>query len=212
MPFAREFHRMLREDGSLVINLGGSWQKGQPVRSLYQFQLLLELCKSFHLAQDFYWFNSARLPGPAEWVTVRRVRAKDAVELLLWLSKTPNPKADNRRILKPYSQSMKKLLESGDYNSGSRPSGHNISEVFATDNNGAIPPNFILCGNTDSNSHYMCRCRETGVAPHPARFPRAIPELFINFLTDEGDTVLDPFTGSCLTGEVAEDLRPGQRG
>ena len=42
MPFARELHRVVSRDGSVVLNLGGSWSKGRPTRSLYQFELLLE--------------------------------------------------------------------------------------------------------------------------------------------------------------------------
>lgn len=206
MPFVHELHRVLCEDGSLVVNIGGSWNKGQPTRSVYPYALMMQMTEVFHLAQDLYWFNSAQLPTPAEWVAVQRVRLKDAVEFLWWFSKTPYPKADNSCILKPYSKSMKKLLQRGDYNDGPRPSGHDISQGFATDNNGAIRPNFLLCGNTASNGLYMRRCRELGIRPHPARFPKPIPDLFVRFLTDEGDLVLDPFAGSCLTGAVAEAL------
>ncbi len=99
--FVPGFHRVLRDDGSLVIDIGGSWAKGLPIRSLYRYELLLRLCETFHLAQDLYWFNPARLPSPAEWVTVRRIRVKDAVDMVWWLSKTPYPKADNRRVLRP---------------------------------------------------------------------------------------------------------------
>jgi site-specific DNA-methyltransferase (cytosine-N4-specific) len=42
--------------------------------------------------------------------------------------------------------------------------------------------------------------------PHPARFPAELPEFFIRMLTNEGDLVIDPFAGSCVTGEVCERL------
>ena len=101
--FAVEFKRILRDDGSLVIDIGGTWKEGQPTRSLYHFELLIALCKTlgFHLAQEFYWFNPAKLPSPAEWVTVRRIRVKDTVNTIWWLSKTPYPKADNNKVLRP---------------------------------------------------------------------------------------------------------------
>ena len=105
MQFAKEFHRLLRSDGSLVVDLGGSWQSGKPTRSLYHFELLLSLCKQthFHLAQEFFWYNPAKLPSPAEWVTVRKIRVKDAVNCIWWLSKTPHPKANNQKVLTEYS-------------------------------------------------------------------------------------------------------------
>jgi len=207
LGYASEFRRVLRNDGSLVINVGGSWCPGQPVRSLCHFEILIALVKEcgFHLAQEFYWFNPAKLPAPAEWVTVRRIRVKDAVECLWWLSKTTKPKADNRRILSPYSEDMKRLLKRG-YRPKERPSGHHITHKF-TEQEGSIPPNVLTLGNNDSNGYYLRRCAEEGIKPHPARFPVQMPEHFLKFLTDEGDLVLDPFAGSCTTGQAAEKLR-----
>jgi len=205
--FAREFYRVLKPTGSLVIDIGGSWIPGQPTRSLYHFELLIMLCRklSFHLAQEFYWWNPSKLPTPAEWVNIRRIRVKDAVNIVFWLSKTPWPKASNRRVLTPYSDSMQDLLENG-YQAKLRPSGHDISEKFQVDNGGAIPPNLLAVPNTESNSYYLRYCRERNIKPHPARFPARLPEFFIRMLTDVDDFVLDPFAGSCVTGEVCEKL------
>ena len=208
LPFAYEFKRVLTENGSFVLDLGGAYLPGNPVRSIYQYELLVRLCKEvgFFLAQEFYHYNPARLPTPAEWVTIRRIRVKDSVNVVWWLSKTPNPQADNRKVLKPYSQSMQKLLKNG-YKAKIRPSGHDISDKFQKDNQGAIPPNLLEIANTESNSVYFRRCKAAGIKPHPARFPQGFAEFFIKFLTDEGDLVLDPFAGSNTTGFVAETLQ-----
>jgi site-specific DNA-methyltransferase (cytosine-N4-specific) len=165
------------------------------------------LCEEygFHLAQDFYWWNPAKLPTPAEWVTVRRLRVKDAINTIWWLSKTPWPKASNRRVLQPYSPSMKELLKKG-YKAKKRPSGHDISDKFSINNGAAIPPNLIALPNTESNGAYQRYCQEHGLPLHPARYPAELPEYFIRMLTDQGDLVVDPFGGSCVTGEVAERL------
>ena len=207
-PFAGQFRRVLKQSGSLVIDIGGAWIPGQPTRSLYHFKLLLMLCEEFgfHLAQEFYWWNPSKLPSPAEWVNVRRIRVKDAVNTVWWLSLSPWPKASNRRVLQPYSTSMKDLLEKG-YKAKKRPSGHDISENFAVNNGAAIPPNLIAIPNTESNSFYLRYCQANDIKAHPARFPSALPEYFIRMLTDQGDLVFDPFSGSCVTGEVAERLK-----
>jgi len=207
LPFAREFKRLLADDGSLIVDLGGAYLPGRPVRSIYQFELLVRLCKEigFFLAQEFYHYNPSRLPAPAEWVNVRRIRVKDSINIVWWLSPTGEPKADNRRVLKPYSRSMEELLKNG-YRAKLRPSGHDISDKFSKDNRGAIPPNLLELANTESNSSYLRRCREAGIKPHPARFPIGFPEFFIEFTTDPGDTVLDPFAGSNTTGAAAEKL------
>jgi len=206
-PFAKEFFRVLKPDGSFVLNIGGGWEKGTPTRSLYQFDLLLYLCKElkFHLAEEFIWYKPAALPTPAEWVTIRRIRVKDSIEYVWWLSKKPFPKADNRNVLQPYSESMKQLLING-YTPKERPSGHKISKKFKIDNKGSIPPNVLIFSNTESNSHYLRMCKKNDVKPHPARFPAKLPEFFIKFLTNKGDVVFDPFAGSNVTGEVAERL------
>jgi site-specific DNA-methyltransferase (cytosine-N4-specific) len=206
-PFAEGFSRVLKDDGSLVIDIGGAWKPGLPTRSLYHFQLLIMLCEEygFHLCLEHYSWNPAKLPTPAEWVNVRRVRVKDAVNCVWWLSKTPWPKASNRRILAPYSSSMRSLLKNG-YQAKVRPSGHAISEKFGRDNGGSVPPNLLAIANTESNGTYQDYCRKRGLDIHPARFPAALPEYFIRMTTDPGDFVLDPFGGSCVTGMVAERL------
>jgi site-specific DNA-methyltransferase (cytosine-N4-specific) len=207
-PFAKQFHRVLKDSGSLVIDVGGAWKPGSPVRSLYHFKLLIMLCEEFgfHLAQEFYWWNPSKLPSPAEWVNIRRVRVKDAINTIWWLSKTVWPRASNRRVLQPYSPSMHTLLAKG-YKAKLRPSGHDISKKFSINNGAAIPPNLIAIPNTESNSAYMRYCQENKIKTHPARFPTSLPEYFIRMLTDKGDLVLDPFAGSCVTGEVAERLK-----
>lgn len=206
--FGSQFHRILRDSGSLVIDIGGAWNKSQPTRSLYHFELLIMLCKEFgfHLAQEYYWWNPSKLPTPAEWVNIRRIRVKDAINCVWWLSKTPWPKANNRRVLVPYSESMKGLIKNG-YKAKMRPSGHDISEKFGINNGAAIPPNLIAIPNTESNSAYLTKCAQNGIKPHPARFPVELPEYFIRMLTDVGDVVIDPFGGSCVTGEACERLK-----
>jgi site-specific DNA-methyltransferase (cytosine-N4-specific) len=87
------------------------------------------------------------------------------------------------------------------------PSAHHISTKFNSRPKGAIPPNLLQIANTESNSRYLRACRQTGLKPHPARYPAGLPEFFIRMLTDEGDLVVDPFAGSNVTGEVCERLK-----
>jgi DNA modification methylase len=138
-------------------------------------------------------------------VTVRRLRVKDAINHVWWLAADPFVKADNRRVLRPYSDSMKGLLKNG-YKAQMRPSGHDISDKFQRDNSGSIPPNLFQFSNTESNSYYLRRCKDEGIKPHPARFPHSLPDFFISLLTDPGDLVLDPFAGSNVTGAAAESM------
>jgi site-specific DNA-methyltransferase (cytosine-N4-specific) len=225
IPFATEILRILKDDGSFVLNIGGSYNEGSPTRSLYHFHLLIALVENvgFHLAQECFWYNPAKMPMPAEWVTVRRIRIKDSVEYVWWFSKTPWPKANNLRVLREYSPDMIRLSRRG-VRPTVRPSGHVIKGSFdKIGAGGAIPPNVVenelpdelevpipetmlKFGNNAANDEYAKRTRESGLKMHPARFPAALPEFFIKLLTDEGDLVIDPFAGSNTTGIVAESL------
>lgn len=227
IPFGREVFRVLKESGSFVLDLGGAYRTGIPSRSLYNFRVLLAFCDEigFHLAEDFYWFNPAKLPSPIEWVNKRKIRAKDSINTVWWFSKIENPKADVKKVLEEYSERMKKLIEDPEkfYKPKKRPSGHDISAGFGKDNGGAIPSNLLSIPNTedsdgdissnllsipntDSNSSYFRFCKEFGLDRHPARFPSKLPSFFIKMLTDEGDVVLDIFGGSNTTGYAAEVL------
>lgn len=226
VPFAREIFRVLRDDGSFVLNIGGSYNEGTPTRSLYHFKLLIALVEEvgFHLAQECFWYNPAKMPMPAEWVTVRRIRIRDSVEYVWWFSKTPWPKAQNTRVLKEYSPDMIRLNRRG-VKPTVRPSGHVIRGSFDNVNaGGAIPSNVVegpppleetlppsetmlKFGNNAANDVYAKRTKELGLKMHPARFPAALPEFFIKLITEEGDIVIDPFAGSNTTGVVAEGLQ-----
>lgn len=215
--FGKEIFRILTPDGSLILNIGGSYNPGTPTRSLYHYKLLIELVDGigFSLAQECFWYNPAKMPVPAEWVTVRRIRLRDSVEYVWWLSKTPWPKANNRNVLRPYSKDMERLNRRG-LIAKVRPSGHNITSSFSeVAAGGSIPPNVVehdtpgemlRLGNNAANDAYTRRCKEAGRKIHPARFPAALPEFFLKLVTDEGDIVLDPFAGSNTTGAVAEGL------
>lgn len=208
--FGVQVQRVLKPTGSFVLDLGGAYERGKPVRSLYQWRVLLDFCDNigFRLAEEFYWHNPAKLPSPIEWVNKRKIRVKDSVNTVWWFSKGDWPKADTRKVLVPYSERMKKLIQNPEkfYTPKERPSGHDIGASFGTDNGGAIPPNLLQIPNSEATSSYIKRCKLLGRQAHPARFPAALPEFFINYLTDPGDLVVDIFSGSNTTGRVCENL------
>lgn len=235
--FAPLLRNMVTEDGSIVIEIGNAWMPGEPVMSTHVLEAFLRFLKKgdLHLCQEFIWYNPARLPSPIQWVNRDRVRVKDAFTRIWWMSPTTRPKADNRKVLREYSPSMRRLIKTGKYNAGARPSEHHIgAESFKTDNNGAIPPNvggaealpaldemvtptgfaeylketsnLLKAANTLSSDDYRTFCLSHGAPLHPARMPATLVEFFVKFLTDKGDTVLDPFAGSNTTGAVAQSL------
>lgn len=123
--------------------------------------------------------------------------------------KSDFPKAVVRKVLAPYPDRMKKLIEDAEsfYTPKKRPSGHDIGSGFGKNNGDAIPSNLLSIPNTYSNSSYLRLCKELGLERHPARFPSELTAFFIKMLTDEEDVVLDIFGGSNTTGFTAEALK-----
>ncbi|WP_422860657.1 DNA-methyltransferase [Flagellimonas sp. S174] len=224
------FSELLTDDGSIIIEIGNSWEPERPVQSLLHLECLMGMVKhpkaNLRLIQEFICYNPSKLPSPAQWVTVNRLRTVDSYTHIWWIAKSDFPKADNSKVLRPYSKSMKTLLKKQDYNSGKRPSEHNISKSgFLKDHGGSISHNFfemepldenrdvrlphsvLSFSNTSSNDYFLSKCREKNITPHPARMSGGLVNFFIEFLTDEGDIVLDPFGGSNTTGYCAEKLK-----
>jgi len=209
MRIAETWPRKMKTDGSIVINLGDVMNSGEPTFSLYQERLLIRLEDDlgWKLAQRYAWYNTAKLPTPAQWVTVKRVRLKSSLEQIYWMAPNEMPYADNREVLVPYSDSMRSRLAAGGESGANRPSGHQMAKgAFSVDNGGAIGGNLLSMSNTSSNDSYQRGCREQGWKVHPARFPAGLPEHFIKLTTRPGDTVFDPFSGSFQTAEKAEAL------
>lgn len=212
---------LLADDGSIVIEIGNAWEAGSPVMSTLPLEALLAFKRAadLHLCQHVICHNPARLPSPAAWVTIRRIRLKDSFTHVWWMSRSKEPKANNRNVLKPYGREMKKLLRTQKYNAGERPSGHVISETgFLKDHGGSISANVVEFANDESpgsivkftgthwDAGYREYCKSLDLPAHPARMQASLAAFFIQFLTDVDDLVLDPFAGSNTTGAVAEEL------
>jgi len=215
---------LLTPDGSIVLEIGNAWVEGVPVMSTLPLEALLAFRKAanLHLCQHVICHNPARLPGPAAWVTVKRARLKDSYTHVWWMSRSHWPKADNRRVLAPYSADMKRLLQKKRYNAGRRPSGHVISQSgFLQDHGGAIsanvieldpraekiPADLLKFSGTTWEAPYREYCEKHKVPAHPARMQPGLAGFFIDFLTEPGDLVMDPFAGSNTTGATAEELK-----
>lgn len=226
------FSEMLTDDGSIVIEMGNGWEPKRPVQSFLPLKSLISFAENessgLRLIQQFVCYNPSRLPSPAQWVTVNRIRAVDSFTNVWWLAKSDYPKADNTKVLRPYSDSMINLLSKGEFNAGKRPSGHDISETgFLRDCGGSIAHNFLelesmdtkrkvrlpdpfnafSLSNSGSNDFFTRTCKERGIKKlHPARMQMGLAAFFISYLTDRNDWVLDPFAGSNTTGYAAARL------
>lgn len=114
------------------------------------------------------------------------------------------------KVLASHSDRMKEFIRNPERfiktDEAARPSGHVVQKSsWAKDNGGAIPPNVLQFPNSESNTQYLRYCKLIGTKSHPARFPIALPDFFIRFLTEPNDLVVDIFGGSNTTGRAAEN-------
>jgi DNA modification methylase len=209
-PKARQIKRVLNDSGSFILNI--SDKVVDNYQHLYAFELVIYLCRklSFHLVRDYIWYNPATPPNV--FSRGGYGRTKKSHEYCFWLAKGEEWTFNLDSIRKPYGKDMLKYLNGegkGDRNQNIRPSTHNFDcEKVWVDNGGSDPGSVIELGNTSSTDVFNRLCKERGIS-HPARFPERLPEFFILAGTNEGDLVLDPFSGSGTTCVSAK--RNGRR-
>lgn len=198
---------LLSEDGSIVMHLGDVHHRGMPATSHYieRFGIALSDQLGLYRMQPHYWHNPTRAPE-MEHCAKRRTFVRNGVEPLLWYSRSPIPKANNARVLKPYTDSGKKRLgRTG--TPALRPSGYDMGpQSWSRDNGGSIPTNIITASSGGGNDPYRRSCRAHGLPSHPAVMPLAVPTHFIKLTTEPGDLVGDFFAGSGSTAAAAEQL------
>tara|TARA_R110001583_G_scaffold190021_1_gene353904 strand:+ start:13137 stop:14318 length:1182 start_codon:yes stop_codon:yes gene_type:complete len=205
------WHPLLADTGSLVLNLGSVPVRNRPIQDPYIERLVLKLIDDldYRLVDRHFWHNPCKPPTPVKWVAVEKVRVKNSVEHLLWLSKTDHFKANNDNVRIPESPSTRKWREHAlrtGKGLGKRPGGSVAGRGYLKSNGTAIPT-VLHSMPHDANRPYRKACKEAGLKPHPAMAPQSLVEFFIKLTTDINDRVYDPMAGSLTTGAVAERLQ-----
>jgi site-specific DNA-methyltransferase (cytosine-N4-specific) len=207
--------RQLVPGGQIALNLGNdSFQTGLPSRSLYREKLTIALCERFGLSKmdELIWKQQTRAPGPVAWASKSRQQLNYQYEPILWLTNDPlKCRSDNRRVLQPHSEKHKKLMAQGGeqrdkvFTNGA----HRIrsGKSFSTVTAGKIPKNVLEFSHVDVNQRkYKAAAAALGLPIHGAPMPSGLAEFLIEFMTIEGDVVIDPFSGSCTTARACEKL------
>jgi site-specific DNA-methyltransferase (cytosine-N4-specific) len=209
MEHVSEIRPLLVNNGSMVINLGDVYNSGSPTISTYQEEFVVNLVKTgWNFCGRQTWHNPTK-PKTTPYVTKTRERLAIGTENLFWFSPSERPKADNRRVLVPYSDMfLEKLARGGEFRpgcqNGARQSSHGLR--YRTNNGGAIPQNIIVQMHESSNSPYIRHCKRQGLPFHPARMPVRLARFWVEFTTDPGDMVFDPFGGSLNTAAACQEL------
>lgn len=211
LNIVKQYLPKLTKTGSIVIELGHVYNHRQPTLNIYNYEFIYRAVKelNLHLCFQFFFYNPSSLPSPTAYCNRMRIRPKNSVSLMPWLSLTPKPYADTNSVLKPYSKKFKKLLKLDqitaiDHNT---PSGHYIHNDTWKNNGGSIPTNLLQYPNSTSKDKYLYACKLLNKKPHSARMPLHLAEWIIKYLTKPGDLVIDTFGGSNTTGFAAESLK-----
>ena len=95
MPFCKQIHRILKPTGSFVLDIGGSWVPGSPVRSLYHFSLAVQIAEdlNFGLLRSSIGIILPACQLPLSGSQSVASRVKDAVNMVWWFGKTEWPES-----------------------------------------------------------------------------------------------------------------------
>ena len=192
LPRSEEFLRVLREDGTFILNIKEKAINGE--RHTYVIELILEMRRQGWLwTEEFVWHKKNCYPG--KWPN----RFRDAWERCLQFNKSKKFNMYQEAVMVPMGDWAKTRLRNLSETDKTRDNskvgsgfGKNVSKWLRREK--AYPTNVL---------HFATECYNRN---HSAVFPKSLPEWFIKLFTQEYDWVLDPFLGSGTTCEAAQEL------
>ena len=193
VPRAEEMLRILKPTGSFVLNIKEKAVDGE--RHTYVLELILSLKREvgFLWVEEYIWHKTTSMPG--KW----KYRFRDSWERIIHFAKSKDLKMNQEAVMQPVEGWTEKRLKNMNNNDLTRQAsstnpkaGRRISAWVGRDK---VYPSNVL--------HKPPICHNTG---HSAAFPPWLPEFFVELFTDQGDVVLDPFSGSGTTFKVAKEL------
>ncbi|MEK7774599.1 MAG: site-specific DNA-methyltransferase [Candidatus Zixiibacteriota bacterium] len=192
LSFSDEFYRVLKPDGSFVLNIKDKVIDG--VRHRYVWDTIERLSlQGWRCVEDYIWLKPNAMPG--YW----RTRFRDEWEYCFHLTKGKSFYMNQKAVRKPIGDWAEKRLANLNGKSNGRHNSENESG-FGRDLRNWKNKEYVLPGNVIS---VPLVGKNLG---HPAVFPLGLPEFFIKLFSKPGDWVLDPFAGSGSTGIAAELL------
>ena len=192
MPRAEAIHRVLRDDGTFILNIKEGVVNGE--RHTYVLELIQAMRASGWLwTEEFMWHKKNCYPG--KWPN----RFRDSWERLLQFNKQRQFAMYHEAVMVPVGEWAQRRLNdlsdtdrTRDKSKTGNGFGKKVSNWVGRDK--VYPTNVVHLATECSNRR------------HSAAFPEALPEWFIRLFTAEGDVVLDPFVGSGSTVAAASAL------
>ncbi len=221
LPLFKEIYRVLKPSGSFILNINDNCKNG--LRNPYIYELIYRNNKEtkLKLYDTYIWHKMNGIPNGS------KKRFRNTTEFIFHFVKNQKElKWYMDRVLREPKKSYTDRLKSPETisNQGKVVNGVRVDQI------GHMKPKEVnkktikyLTGNTNKTKEgynlpdtervlpvlvrpdNVVRFRTAGTErdntiKHPAPFNTELPAYYIKFLTDEGDTVLDPFSGIGTTG------------
>ena len=189
MPIAADIARVLKPGGSFILNINASQSSEHPGKSTYVYELVIALCRAGWIWHEEYIWHKVN-PYPGRY----KNKFADAYEPLYHFARTPELATFNRESVK-----VQRATRPAKVTNKLRPN-HNGNKYQVRGYN----PSMLTPDKYPTN--VISAPVATEPHGHSAAFPSAIPRFFIALLTNQGDTVLDPFSGSGTTASTANAM------
>lgn len=195
LPLFKEIHRVLKPSGSFILNINDNCKNG--LRNTFIYDLISRNNKEtkLKLYDTYIWHKKNGIPNGSK----KRFRnmteyifhfVKNQKELKFYMDRVLTEPADSSKDRYKYDN----ITNHGTLTDGKRIKDKKIKNML-----GLVRPDNVFRFSTASGSR-------DNTIKHPAPFHKELPEYFINLLTDEGDVVLDVFSGIGTTGIPCKEL------
>lgn len=203
LPISTELKRILKDDGSFILNIKEHPQNGE--RCTYVLELILEMKKQgWFWIEEYCWYKKNSFPG--KWPN----RFRDSWERCLHFTKRKDFKMYQDAVKVPigdWAEKRFKSMSEDDFKRRvSKNNAHLARNVSNWLNKRKVFPHNVLVFE-EEHRLYLSNVVESAVDSsnknHSAIFPIELPSWFIRLFTKENDVVLDPFLGSGTTAVAA---------
>ena len=187
LPLFNEIQRVLKPSGSFILNINDNCSNG--LRNPFIYELIYRSQKETNLKfyDTYIWHKMNGIPNGS------KKRFRNNTEFIFHFVKNQKElKFHMDRVLQEPAESYTQRSKTPQGVSRIVIDGERIKPTKMVDVDKVRPDNvfrFPTAGQSRDNT-----------IRHPAPYHKQLPEYFINLLTDEGDVVLDVFSGIGTTG------------